>query len=69
MAARTKTISIKFTDVDGNERTRRLDNGTILSDLLSNNETGAIGGETMEGDTTLRTGDHIEVVRKSGKAG
>ncbi len=67
MAARK--ISIKFTDVDGKETTRTVDKGTTLADLLSDGQTGAIDGEQMSESTTLRKGDHVEIVRKSGKAG
>ena len=63
-----RTFKIKVTDVDGGEISRTVDKGTTLGDLLKSHEIGYIKGQQEANDTTLRSGDHVEIMAKSGKA-
>ncbi len=66
MAAR-KTF--KLTDANGSESTKRLTKDIKLGDLLGDNQQGLIDGSVADASTTLRAGDHVEIIMKSGKAG
>jgi hypothetical protein len=61
-------ISIKVTDVNGVEKTKKVAKGAKLSTLLSSGQTGLINGEAEAGTATLRRGDHVEINPASGKA-
>lgn len=61
--------TIKVADINGGEAKRNLEDGMTLGDLLSSGQQGLVNGTVMAGDTTLRAGDHVEVIAKSGKAG
>jgi sulfur carrier protein ThiS len=62
-------FSIKVTNVDGNESSKTVADGAKLKDLLKTGQTGLVNGTSMKADTTLRANDHVEILRKSGKAG
>jgi hypothetical protein len=61
--------TFKFTDGNGNESTKNVTSGMTLGKLLSSSQQGLIDGVVSDNSTTIRPGDHVEVIIKSGKAG
>ena len=59
----------ELTDANGSKTTKDLTEGMVLGDLLSAGQQGLIEGSISEASTTLRSGDHVEIIVKSGKAG
>ena len=56
-------------DVNGSESPKNVTAGLTLGDLLKSGQQGLIGGEVMAANTSIRRGDHVEIIPKSGKAG
>ena len=65
MAANT----FNFRDVNGSERSKTVTSGLTLGDLVKSGQQGLINGEVMAANTSIRKGDHVEIITKSGKAG
>ena len=61
--------TFKLTDANGNESTKSITAGMKLGDLLSKNQQGLVNGTVEDAKTTLRAGDHVEIMTKAGKAG
>ena len=61
--------TIKVSDANGSESTKTLKDGMTLGDLLKDGQTGLVDGVQSAASTTLRAGDHVEIIVKSGKAG
>ena len=61
--------TFKLTDANGNESTKNITDGMKLGDLLSTNQQGLVNGTIEAAKTTLRAGDHVEIIAKAGKAG
>jgi hypothetical protein len=61
--------TFKFSDANGNEESKIVTEGLTLGDLLSDNQQGLIDGTVSAASTTIRPGDHVEIVVKAGKAG
>ena len=61
--------TFKMTDANGNEESKDVTAGLTLGDLLGDNQQGIIDGVVSDSTTTIRPGDHVEVVVKAGKAG
>ena len=59
----------KLTDANGSESSKVLKDGATLGDYVKSNQQGMINGEVSANSTTLRAGDHVEIIAKSGKAG
>lgn len=66
MASATYTLI----DINGNESTPNIPSGGVkIGDLLGSNQQALVDGTVMTADTTIRGGDTVEIIAKSGKAG
>lgn len=65
----SKKIEVTLTDVDGHTSKKKLDRGATLSALVGKDQIGLINDEKAALDSTLRDGDNVEAIRKSGKQG
>ena len=66
MASATYTLI----DINGNESSETLPSGGVkIGDLLGANQQALVDGTIMTADTTVRGGDTVEIIAKSGKAG
>ena len=64
-------ITIALTDEDGNETKQQVAVNATLADVIPAGRLAILNGQSVSrdlGDVQLRANDHVEVVRKSGKA-
>lgn len=64
-----KSFKVKVTDAQGGESSKTAKSGDRISKFVEEGMTVLLNGEASEYDAEVRAGDHIEVQRKSGKAG
>lgn len=64
-----RKITVKFTDRDGKESSKTLDEGSTISALVGSGNVCILNGEQVDRDVELRAGDHVEEIRRSAKAG
>ena len=61
--------TFKLTDANGNEDSKNVTEGLTVGDLLGDNQQALIDGRVSAANTTVRPGDHVEIIAKAGKAG
>ena len=64
------TFTIRFVDVNGDESSKSVAQGTTVGDLIDTDDyTAILNGDQVGADVQLRSGDVLEESRKAGKAG
>ena len=63
------SINVTVVDQDGIETTKTINNDTTLSSFVPQGFLGLVNGREESGSTTLREGDRIKIIARSGKAG
>ena len=62
--------SFTLIDINGNESSKRIPTGGItVGDLVADNQQALVDDTVMGNGTTIRSGDTVEIIAKSGKAG